>query len=316
MPRENVVFSEPTTNEEMWQEGGRYGSIDPCFPSKVIQAHVHELLFHSPHRREEARGPLNYMFYPCLTHVPSWVEHDGHASCPIVAGSRTSPRPRSPRRSTSSRARHQYLDPALTFTEPNLPQEARCSTVWGPRSGITEDESDWAVDQGTCRARRVRRPRCRSGAGDPGAGRARHKRRDPDDRPALPQRSGLATTASPRSSRSAATRSSPCARLPRIPAYWLRGSSATDDPFDIRDVWPENYSANSCRRCGRPVRGPPPATSPCSTSRRFKCGHDAPTYGIIDKIMGAAKVPYSALHDIDANKPGGSISREHGNHPG
>jgi hypothetical protein len=39
----------------------------------------------------------------------------------------------------------------------------------------------------------------------------------------------------------------------------------------------------------------------------FKCGHDAPTYGIIDSIISAAGTPYSALHDIDANKPGGSI---------
>ena len=35
--------------------------------------------------------------------------------------------------------------------------------------------------------------------------------------------------------------------------------------------------------------------------------HDAPTYGIIDKIVATAKVPYAALHDLDANKPGGSI---------
>src|SRR5262249_9793801 len=39
----------------------------------------------------------------------------------------------------------------------------------------------------------------------------------------------------------------------------------------------------------------------------FKCGHDAPTYGIIDGVIGTAGTPYSALHDIDANKPGGSI---------
>jgi hypothetical protein len=40
----------------------------------------------------------------------------------------------------------------------------------------------------------------------------------------------------------------------------------------------------------------------------FKCGHDAPTYGIIDSIIEkSARAPYSALHDIDANKPGGSI---------
>jgi predicted nucleotide-binding protein (sugar kinase/HSP70/actin superfamily) len=39
----------------------------------------------------------------------------------------------------------------------------------------------------------------------------------------------------------------------------------------------------------------------------FKCGHDAPTYGIVDSIVTAAATPYAALHDIDANKPGGSI---------
>ena len=39
----------------------------------------------------------------------------------------------------------------------------------------------------------------------------------------------------------------------------------------------------------------------------FKCGNDAPTYGIVDNVMKAAKAPFSALHDLDANKPGGSI---------
>ena len=39
----------------------------------------------------------------------------------------------------------------------------------------------------------------------------------------------------------------------------------------------------------------------------FKCGHDAPTYAIIDKILGASRTPHLTLHDIDANKPGGSI---------
>ena len=35
--KQNVVFSEETT-EEMWVEGGKYGSVDPCYPSKVAQA--------------------------------------------------------------------------------------------------------------------------------------------------------------------------------------------------------------------------------------------------------------------------------------
>ena len=39
----------------------------------------------------------------------------------------------------------------------------------------------------------------------------------------------------------------------------------------------------------------------------FKCGHDAPTYGLVDTILQTSKTPVAALHDIDANKPGGSI---------
>jgi hypothetical protein len=39
----------------------------------------------------------------------------------------------------------------------------------------------------------------------------------------------------------------------------------------------------------------------------FKCGHDAPTYGLVDAIIEKSKTPYAALHDIDANKPSGSI---------
>ncbi|MEM9494339.1 MAG: CoA activase, partial [Myxococcota bacterium] len=39
----------------------------------------------------------------------------------------------------------------------------------------------------------------------------------------------------------------------------------------------------------------------------FKCGHDAPTYGLIDSVIAAARTPYSTLHDVDANKPSGSI---------
>ncbi len=37
----------------------------------------------------------------------------------------------------------------------------------------------------------------------------------------------------------------------------------------------------------------------------FKCGHDAPTYGLIGDILQTSKTPAAALHDLDANKPGG-----------
>ncbi|MFO0676767.1 MAG: BadF/BadG/BcrA/BcrD ATPase family protein [Polyangiaceae bacterium] len=83
IPKRNVVFSEPTT-EEMWVEGGKYGSIDPCFPSKVAQAHLHALLFHE-HKPAEKK-PLKYIFFPILTHVNNFVADTmDNACCPIVA---------------------------------------------------------------------------------------------------------------------------------------------------------------------------------------------------------------------------------------
>src|SRR5690606_13502882 len=49
--RSNIVFSEQTS-EDLFVEGGKYGSVDPCYPSKVVQAHIHNLLFH---KHEPAR---------------------------------------------------------------------------------------------------------------------------------------------------------------------------------------------------------------------------------------------------------------------
>ena len=81
-PKSNVVFSDATT-EEMWVEGGKYGSIDPCFPSKVAQAHVHNLLFHQHEPEREAPAQLHLL-------------PDPHARAELRAGHAwTTPRARS-----------------------------------------------------------------------------------------------------------------------------------------------------------------------------------------------------------------------------
>jgi predicted nucleotide-binding protein (sugar kinase/HSP70/actin superfamily) len=80
-----------------------------------------------------------------------------------------------------------------------------------------------------------------------------------------------------------------------------------ESPYDIRDVWLENFSTNSAQKVWAAkfaARHPNIAVLDLSS---FKCGHDAPTYAIIDKILGASRTPHLTLHDIDANKPGGSI---------
>jgi predicted nucleotide-binding protein (sugar kinase/HSP70/actin superfamily) len=73
-------------------------------------------------------------------------------------------------------------------------------------------------------------------------------------------------------------------------------------------VWPENYSTHSAQKVWAAkfaARHPNIAVVDLSS---FKCGHDAPTYAIIDRILGASRTPHLTLHDIDANKPDGSIA--------
>jgi hypothetical protein len=99
--------------------------------------------------------------------------------------------------------------------------------------------------------------------------------------------------------------------LPRdeeyLSRYFTEELARGQHPLNINDVWPENYSANSAQKVWAvkfAARHPNVVLLDLSS---FKCGHDAPTYGLVESMVSASATPYAALHDIDANKPGGSI---------
>ncbi|MFW6051721.1 MAG: BadF/BadG/BcrA/BcrD ATPase family protein [Myxococcota bacterium] len=303
----NIVWSDPTT-EEMWQEGGKYGSVDPCYPSKVVQAHFHDLLFHK-HKKK----PLDAIFFPILTHVPSFVkEAMDHAACPIVAGTPDVIKAAFTKEKDYFAERNiQYLDPAFTFNEPNLLKE-RLFEAFHEVLGMTRDESDFAADRAFEALDAYDRDVQDKGraileqveADDRVAvlviGRPYHM--DPGLHHGIPDEFQVLGY--------------PVLSIRSIPKdeQWLARffkedleSGRIESPLSINDVWPENYSANSAQKVWAAkfaARHPNVVLLDLSS---FKCGHDAPTYGIIDRIVEKSAVPYSALHDIDANKPGGSI---------
>ncbi len=302
--RDHVVFSSATT-EEMFAEGGRYGSIDPCFPSKVTQAHMHELLFHL--HKDKRKGPLDYIWYPCLTHVPSWIEGSmDQTACPIVAGNPNVIKAAFTKETNFfEKLGIEYIDAALSFTEPNL-MKHKLFDIWGPRLGVTRDEVDFAVEEGLAALTAFDDMMQAKGKlileqverEDRVAilmiGRPYHL--DPGLNHGIPEEFQVLgyPILSIRS-------------LPRDRA-WLKKFFGDEDPMSINEVWPENYSANSTQKVWAAryaARHPNLAILDLSS---FKCGHDAPTYGLIDSIVHAAKTPWSGLHDIDANKPGGSIA--------
>ncbi|WP_437567834.1 BadF/BadG/BcrA/BcrD ATPase family protein [Sorangium sp. So ce542] len=306
VPKQNVVFSD-ATSEEMWVEGGKYGSIDPCFPSKVAQAHIHNLLFQ--HHSDEKK--LNYIFFPILTHVPSFGEGVmDKTSCPIVAGVPDVMKAAFTKEIDFFKTRGiEYLDPPLTFSEMTLTAR-RMFETWGPRLGVTEDESDHAHREGMRALSQFERDLQDKGrailetveAENRVAilmvGRPYHS--DPGLNHGIPEEFQvlgypiLSVRSIPRD-------------MEYLARYFKDEIANGQHPLDINDVWPENYSANSAQKVWAvkfAARHPNVVLLDLSS---FKCGHDAPTYGIIDSIVSSSATPYAALHDIDANKPGGSI---------
>jgi predicted CoA-substrate-specific enzyme activase len=298
----NIVFSDPSS-EEMFAEGGKYGSVDPCYPSKVAQAHFHQLFFH-----KHQQTPFDAIFFPILTHVPNFVTGTvDDASCPIVAGTPDVMKAAFTKEQDYFGIRGiQYLAPAFSFAEPTLLKrdmfEAFRSVL-----GVTEDESDFAVEEGLAALARfdedlqdkgraiLEQVEYENKVAILVLGRPYHL--DPGLHHGIPDEFQVLGY--------------PILSIRSIPKdpEWLRRFYGDEehDPLDVNDVWPENYSANSAQKVWAAKfasRHPNVAILDLSS---FKCGHDAPTYGIIDSIVAKSGVPSSSLHDIDANKPGGSI---------
>jgi activator of 2-hydroxyglutaryl-CoA dehydratase/predicted nucleotide-binding protein (sugar kinase/HSP70/actin superfamily) len=308
IPSRNLVWSDETS-EEMFAEGGKYGSVDPCYPSKVAQAHIHNLLFH--HHSEDK--PLDHIFFPSITHIPTYLDYvSDSACCPVVHGTPNVMKAAFTKEVDFFATRGiEYIDEAMTISEPVLFRQ-QLSDTWGGRLGVTEDESNFAVEQGwkamdafdtDLQAR----------------GRALLEEVEQTDRMCIlllgrpyhldrGQNHDVTEEFQALGYPVISMRS-----IPKDPA-WLERFFREDlekgwisSPLSIADVWPENHSANSAQKVWAAkfaARHPNVAVLDLSS---FKCGHDAPTYGIIDSIVSAAKMPYSALHDIDANKPSGSI---------
>ena len=308
IPARNIVWSDDTS-EEMFAEGGKYGSIDPCYPSKVAQAHIHNLLFH--HHCEEK--PLNYLYFPTITHVTTYVDDvSDSACCPIVTGTPNVMKAAFTKEIDFFAARGiEYCDEAVTLSEPILFKQ-QLFNAWGERLGITEDENDFAVDQGWKALQIFDRDLQTKGKAmleeveqtnricilllarpyhlDRGQNHDITEEFQALGYPVLSMRA-----------------------IPKDPEWLARffkddlEKGVIENPLQIGDVWPENHSDNSAQKVWAAkfaARHPNVAVLDLSS---FKCGHDAPTYGLIDSIISTSNTPYSALHDIDANKPAGSI---------
>jgi len=84
-------------------------------------------------------------------------------------------------------------------------------------------------------------------------------------------------------------------------------AGVVSSPLDITDAWKNSYSCSTNHKVWAAkftARHPNLVALEISS---FKCGHDAPIYGVIEGIIEQSGTPYFCFKDLDENKPTGSI---------
>jgi len=93
---------------------------------------------------------------------------------------------------------------------------------------------------------------------------------------------------------------------------WMFGddvrSGAIRSPFDIRDVWPSSYSANTNEiMWGAKAGARVPWVSCVVRLSSYECWMDQPTYTPVQQIVESSGSLFFSFQDLDATKPAGSV---------
>ncbi|MBI5647986.1 MAG: CoA activase [Ignavibacteriae bacterium] len=307
IPHPNLVFSDFTT-EELYKEGSKRGSIDPCFPSKVALSHLHNLIY-----RKHAKTPLNWVFFPIIDELPTDLFGTvASKACPTASGTSESAKAAFIKEEDLF-AKHgiRYVNPFLSLRDPALLAN-QLYREFGEMLELREDENAEAVRHGLEALARFNSGLQTQARGildtleaenrlgivvlarpyhnDPGIN---HEILDEFQKLGYPVFSQDSLPTDP-------------ATLERVFGADVRAGRVRH-PMDIDDVWKNSYSENTSRKVWAAkfvARHPNLVALELSS---FKCGHDAPIYTLVQEIVECSGTPYFAFKDIDENKPTGSI---------
>jgi predicted CoA-substrate-specific enzyme activase len=307
VPFRNLVFSD-VTSEALYREGARRGSIDPCFPSKVSIAHVHNLIY--VHHRKE---PLTHVLFPMVDGLPTPLRNTLSArACPTVT---TTPEAVKAAflKEGDVFAEHglSYLSPFVDFADEALLEE-QMRRAFEPVLGVGREENARACAEGWKALRGFDKD-------------LRDRGREILDELERDFRVGIVVLGRPYHNDPGINheilvelqkRGYPILTQDTLPmddetlAPLFRDDveeGRIPDPRDISDVWKNCYSENTNRKvwAAKFVARHPLLVGLELSS--FKCGHDAPIYTVVEEIVEKSGTPFFSFRDIDENKPAGSI---------
>ncbi len=307
MQPENVIYSDYTT-QELYRAGANRGAIDPCFPAKIGISHVYNLI-QEKHRKKA----LDAIFFPMYDVLSSpLVKIVAANACPTVTATPETVKAAFTKENDVF-AEHniKYVNPVLNFADRKL-FAYQMLQAFQPIMGLSEEENERAVEVGfnaledyeasiRKRAREVMDQLEREdGIGIVMLGRPYHH--DPGLNHEIMEE--FQKLGYPIFSQNTLPLDEDL--LERLFGDEVRAGAITH-PLDITDAWKNSYSCSTNHKVWAAkftARHPNLVALEISN---FKCGHDAPIYGVVEGIIEQSGTPYFCFKDLDENKPSGSI---------
>ncbi|MCJ7511308.1 MAG: acyl-CoA dehydratase activase-related protein [Dehalococcoidia bacterium] len=300
---QHIVWSD-YSDDQMYREGSHRGSIDPCFPAKVSVSHVHNLLY---------KKRVDVIFFPVIMSVPTEVYNcQASWACPTVQGiPEVAKAAFTTERDAFAERSVPYYDPVLHMAEPHL-FERQMYLFFHKLLGVTREENRMAMEQGYLAMKTF-------------LGGLRRRAREVLDRLEEEGRVGVVLLGRPYHNDPGVHHDIP-AQIQKLgyPVFTIdslptdfdildrlfgeeirRGEIA--DPLDSHDAWKHSFSENTSRKvwAAKYVARHPSLVGIDISS--FKCGLDSPIYHVVEGALEASDTPYFTFHDLDENRPAGSI---------
>lgn len=305
-----LVFSSDTSEEQGRQFAGGRGTVDCCYPVKCMSGHYGELVARDKHRK------IDVLFSPMIYSMPSFLKGDvlDNLACPRVMAAPENIKAGFLKEKDAFAERNiRYATPLVSLGDPPLVPKQLYPALKEIFPDLTISETKAAVVKGyealdTFNNNAQRR------------GRAVLEQCAAEDRPCL-----LVVARPYHMDPGIGHEIEVDLQAFGYPVLWTQYFPTDPDllewvfaadlqagrirsPFDIADVWPSSYSANTNEILwGAKVAARVPWIAGVIRLSSYECGMDQPTYSPVQQIVERSGTLFFSFQELDSTKPAGSV---------
>ena len=307
-PRQ-LAFSSDTSEEQAREFGKGRGTVDCCYPVKCMSGHYGELLL-----REKRK--IDILFCPMIHSLPS-VLNDyvvDSLSCPRVSAAAENIRAGFVKENNAFEDLGiRYVAPFVSLGEPALVPRQLYAGLYDAIEGLTLEEIRKAVDAGYQ-------------ALEDFNSEMRRQSLEVLEQCAAEDKPCLLVLARPyHMDPGIGHEIEVDLQAYGYPVLWAQylpidhplldwtfrhdlDSGLINSAFDIADVWPSSYSANTNEILwGAKVAARIPWIAAVIRMSSYECGMDQPTYSPVQQIVERSGTLFFSFQDLDSTKPAGSV---------